>query len=154
MANLSISYVTSDGFQRDEYGNIMDPNEPSVATIPELTNAPRMTHKGNGFVWFGATLICIINTLSIFFTDELFRWNLAFRIRNADHTEPSDWEIAGRYVGWTVMTIAALVLFMICSGADIQLSIPYKIAHFFTVNYVNFSHFSTKLLYFFQELLE
>ena len=62
--------------------------------------------------WFGAVFICILNALSIFFADELFRWNLAFQIRNVDHAEPSDWEIAGRYIGWTVMTIMALVIFI------------------------------------------
>uniref|UniRef100_UPI0040560E36 hypothetical protein n=1 Tax=Agathobacter sp. TaxID=2021311 RepID=UPI0040560E36 len=47
-----ISYVTSDGIERDENGNVIDP------------------------------------------------------------IEPSDLEIAGRYIGWTVLTIAALVLFI------------------------------------------
>ena len=46
------------------------------------------------------------------FADELFRWNLAFQIRNVDHAEPSEWEIASRYLGWTVLTIMALVLYI------------------------------------------
>ena len=61
---------------------------------------------------FGAVFICILNAISILFADELFRWNLAFQIRNVDNAEPSDWEIAGRYIGWTVMTIMALVIFI------------------------------------------
>ncbi len=65
-----------------------------------------------GFAWFGAVFICILNAFSILFADELFRWCLAFRIRNADHAEPSDWEIAGRYIGWTVLPIMALALFL------------------------------------------
>ena len=77
--------------------------EPSASTIYELLNEPKLTHKGESYVWFGAVFICILNALSIFFADELFRWNLAFQIRNVDHAEPSDWEIAGRYIGWTVM---------------------------------------------------
>ena len=44
--------------------------------------------------------------------DELFRWNLAFQIRNVENAEPSDWEIAGRYSGWTGMVIMALVIFI------------------------------------------
>ena len=86
--------------------------EPSAATILELMNAPELTHKGEWFAWFEAVFICVFNTISILFADELFRWSLAFRIRNVDHTEPSDWEIAGRYIGWTVLTIMALVLFI------------------------------------------
>ena len=94
-------------------GNIIDPNEPSTGNILELMNDPELTHKGEWFAWFGALFICVLNAISILFADELFRWNLAFRIRNVDHAEPSDWEIAGRYIGWTVLSIMALVLFII-----------------------------------------
>lgn len=110
---IGFSYVTSDGIERDENGNIIDPVEPSASTIWDLMNEPELTHKGEGFAWFGAVFICILNALSILFADELFRWNLAFQIRNVDRAEPSDWEIAGRYIGWTVMTIMALVIFII-----------------------------------------
>ena len=47
---------------------------------------------------FVAVFICVLNAVSILFADELFRWNLAFQIRNVDHAEPSDLEIAGRYM--------------------------------------------------------
>ena len=110
--NFGFSYVTSDGIERDENGNIIDPVEPSATTIFELMKGPELTNKGESLAWFGAVFICILNALSIFFADELFRWNLAFQIRNVDHAEPSDWEIAGRYIGWTVMTIMALVIFI------------------------------------------
>lgn len=110
--NFGFFYVTSDGIERDENGNIIDPVEPSASTIFELMNGPELTHKGEGFAWFGAVFICIINALTIFFADELFRWNLTFQIRNVDHAEPSDWEIAGRYIGWTVRPIMALVIFI------------------------------------------
>ncbi len=76
-------------------------------------NDPELSHKGEWLAWFGAVLVFGLNALSILFADELFRWNLAFQIRNADHAEPSDWEIAGRYIGWTVLTIMALVLFIV-----------------------------------------
>ena len=87
--------------------------EPSVSTILKLMKNPELTHKGEGFAWFGAVLICVLNAISILFADELFRWNLSFQIRNADGAEPSDFEIAGRYIGWTAMTIAALAIFII-----------------------------------------
>ena len=111
--NFGFSYVTSDGIERDENGNEIDPLEPSASTILELMNDPKLTHKGEWFAWFGALFICVLNAISILFADELFRWNLAFRIRNVDHAEPSDWEIAGRYIGWTVLSIMALALFII-----------------------------------------
>ena len=109
---IGISYVTSDGIERDENGNPIDKMKPSASAIYELTNNPQMTHKGEGGVWFGAVFVCIFNALSILFADELFRFNLMFRIRDVEYAEPSDCEIAGRYIGWTVMMIAALVIFI------------------------------------------
>lgn len=97
---------------RNENGDVIDSVEPSASAILELMNDPELTHKGEWFAWFGAVFICVLNAISILFADELFRWNLAFQIRNVDHAEPSDWEIAGRYIGWTVLPIMALVLFI------------------------------------------
>lgn len=108
-----LSYVTSDGIERDENGDPIDRMKPSVSTIYELTQTPELTHKGVGICWFGAVFICIVNALSILFADELFRYGLAFRIRNIECAEPSDWAIAGRYISWTVITIMALILFII-----------------------------------------
>lgn len=107
------SYVDGNGIERDEDGHPIDPMKPSALTVYELTHNPELTHKGQGLIWFGAVFICILNALSILFADELFRWNLSFQIRNVERAEPSDWEIAGRYAGWTVMMITALVLFII-----------------------------------------
>ena len=109
---IGFSYVTGDGIERDENGNPIDKMKPSTSTIYELVSNPKLTHKGEGFAWFGAVFICILNALSILFADELFRWNLAFQIRNVEHAQPSDWEITGRYIGWTAMAIMALVLFI------------------------------------------
>lgn len=110
--NFGFSFVTSDGIERDENGNMIDRMEPSASTIYELLNDPQLTHKGEAITWFGAVFICILNALTILFADELFRWNLAFQIRNAENAEPSDLEIAGRYIGWTAVAIMALVLFI------------------------------------------
>lgn len=110
--NFGFSYVTSDGIERDENGNVLDRMEPSASTIYELLNEPQLTHKGEALAWFGAVFISILNALSILFADEMFRWNLLFQIRNVENAEPSDWEIASRYIGWTVMTIMVLVIFI------------------------------------------
>ncbi len=110
--NFGFYYVTGDGIERDENGNVIDRMEPSASTIFELMNNPQLTHKGKSLAWFGAVFICVLNALSILFADELFRWNLLFRIRNVEDAEPSDWEIAGRYIGWTVITIMAFVIFI------------------------------------------
>lgn len=112
LENIGISFIDSDGVERDEFGNEIDFVQPSADTILKLMDGPELTHKGEWLVWFGAVCACILNGLSILFADELFRWNLSFQIRNAEHAEPSEMQIVGRYISWTVLTIMALVLFI------------------------------------------
>lgn len=105
--------VTINGIESDQNGDPIDPAEPSVPTILALLDEPEMTHKGDSLAWFGAVLLCVVNALTILYADELFRWNLSFQIRNAEHAEPSDWELTARYIGWTVFTIMALAIFIL-----------------------------------------
>jgi len=109
---IAITYGDSNGIERDENGNIVDPFEPSASNILELMNGPKLTHKGMGLVWFVAVFLCLVNAVSMLFADELFRWHLSFRVWNADHLEPSDWELTGRYISWTILAIMALVVFV------------------------------------------
>ena len=76
-------------------------------------NEPALTHKGSWLAWFGAVFICILNAIYMVFADDLFRWSLAFRIRNTEHAEPSDWEIESRYIVWTIMPLFALGIFIL-----------------------------------------
>lgn len=93
--------------------SFVDPMEPSVSTILELVSGPEMTHKGDWLVWAFGVFLCLVTTVFIFFAEEIFYLGLAFRIRNAEYAEPSDWEIAGRYMAWTVLPAVALVLFIL-----------------------------------------
>lgn len=111
--SFGFSYITSDGVEWDENGNIVDPVEPSALNIWEVMNGPELAHKGEGLAWFAAVFVCLLNGFAILFADELFRFGLSFRISNVDDAEPSDWEIAGRKIGWTAMTVVALVIFVI-----------------------------------------
>ena len=110
--NLGFSVYTSNGVEYDENGNVVDRMEPSALNIYEIVNGSKLTHKGVIQAWFGGVFICILNAISILFVDELFRWNLAFQIRNVENAEPSDWEIAERYICWTGMVIMAMVIFI------------------------------------------
>ena len=113
-ATINVTATMGDGTVIGADGNAIDPMEPFASTILHLmTGEPELTHKGNWLAWFGGVFICMINALLILFADELFRWNLRFQIRNADYAEPSDWEIAGRYISWTVLPIMALVTFIV-----------------------------------------
>lgn len=111
--NIRITATTSDGTVVDGDGNIIDPMEPSVSTILDLMDGPALTHKGAWIGWFGGILICAIAIVCILFADELFRWNASFLVRNASEAEPSDWEIASRYITWTALPVMALVVFIL-----------------------------------------
>lgn len=110
---LRITATMSDGTVVDENGNRIDPMEPSVSTILDLMDDPALTHKGTWLGWFGGVLICVIAALAMLFADELFRWNASFLVRNAEEAEPSDWEIAGRYITWTALPVMAAVIFIL-----------------------------------------
>lgn len=112
LENMVVSVSSSFGNVMDEDGNVIDQMEPSALTILDLIAGPELTHKGYWGAWLGGIAICILTAISILYADELFRWNLSFRIRNVDRAEPSEWEIAGRYIGWTVLPIAAMIIFI------------------------------------------
>jgi len=105
-------YIREDGVARDTDGNPVDRMRPTVSTIYDLINNPELTHKGKGIAWFGAVFISILNVVSILFADELFRFSLSFSVRNADTAEPTEWEMSSRYIGWTVITIGAFVIYI------------------------------------------
>ena len=84
---------------------------PDAADILTLMDGPELTSKGEWLAWMMGVFISVIAAVSILFADELFRWNLAFRIQNPDTAEPSDWEVAGRYIGWTGFALIALVVY-------------------------------------------
>lgn len=105
--------VPAGGSAWDEAGQEPDLMAPSAADILALMDGPTLTHKGAWPVWFAAVFLCALDALMVLFADELFRWNLKFQIRDPDRAEPSDWEIAGRYLSWTILLIAALVVFLL-----------------------------------------
>lgn len=110
--HMGVTITSVGGVVTDWDGNVIDPMEPSVGTILRLMYGPELTSKGEWIAWFCGVFLSIATAVSMLFADELFRWNLAFQIRNVEHAEPSDWEIAGRYIGWTALTIMALVLYI------------------------------------------
>ena len=107
----TVTITTANGTVTDEHGNIIDPMEPSVGTVLRLMDGPELTHKGTWWGWVLGVVFCGMNAISILFADELFRWHLMFRVRDAWDAEPSDWEISSRYIAWTVMPCLILYLF-------------------------------------------
>jgi hypothetical protein len=111
-AGLGVFAVMGDGVMVDGSGYVVDPLKPSVSQILRLMEGPRLTHRGDWLAWFAGLLISVICALSMIFAEELFRWNLVFRVRDVDLVEPSDWEIACRYIGWTLMALMAFGVYM------------------------------------------
>lgn len=111
LENGGITITTSTGVTLDEDGNMVDPNEPSLSTILELMGGPALTHKGDWLPYLLGVFLCAVTAVTILFADELFRFQLSFRVRDVENAEPTDLEIFGRYVAWTVLPIAALVIF-------------------------------------------
>lgn len=95
-----------------EDGNVIDPVQPSVQTLLQLMKGPTLTHQGTWLAWLGAAFLCLLNALSMLFADELFRFDMIFQVRDPDRAEPSAWQIAGRYISWTLVTIFSLVIFI------------------------------------------
>lgn len=102
------TYTTDDGAVTVGTGG-----EPSVGVILDLVRGPSLTHLGDWRFYILGVVFCIAGAVEILFTDELYRFHLSFRVRDPETAEPSDWEIAGRYFAWTVMPIAALVVFCV-----------------------------------------
>lgn len=111
---LEILVGMGDGTMLDENGNIADPHEPSPRTIVELLLEPELTHKGNWMGWAMGLLVSVMTAVSILFIDELFRLRLFFQIQNPEGARPSDFHMAVRYIGWSVLP--PLSLWIYCIG--------------------------------------
>ena len=111
-SGISISVSTGDGVMYDAEGNVIDQMAPSASTILRLMDDPELTSKGEWLAWFCGVFLSVVTAVLILFADELFRHNLRFMIRNVEHAEPSDWEIASRYISWTVLPVMALVTYI------------------------------------------
>lgn len=108
--DVSVTTVNGTTFNSD--GEIIDPMRPSVSKVLHLMDGPELSHKGNGFFCFFGVAVSLMAAVNILFADELFRWHFAFRTRDPDLLEPSDWEIAMRPVAWTITVLLALIVFL------------------------------------------
>ena len=112
LSGFAFSAVMSDGTVVDSNGNMVDRMAPSASAILQLMDGPALTSKGEWMAWFCGAFLSIATAASILFADEIFRWNLTFQIRDAERAEPSEWEMAGRYISWTVLPVIAFVFYI------------------------------------------
>ena len=105
--------VSRGGTVIDVNGNLVDPYEPQVHTILDLLEGPQLEKKGQWGIWFLCLLFSGVTAMSILYADELFHLRLSFRVANPYDLEPSDWELFGRYTGWTLITGMILVSYIL-----------------------------------------
>ena len=110
---LIVTVSSSDGTVMDSRGNIIDPVEPTIYTVIDLAYGPELTSKGEWSAWFLGVVFSIFVILSILFREEIFRFGMAFRIRNVEDAEPSEWYTLNMYAGWGIMTFGVLALYYI-----------------------------------------
>ena len=104
-------FYTGSGPIYNAQGQEIDPMEPSPAVLLSLFRGPDLTRKGEVQGWLLGVSLCVLTALTILFADELFRWNLSFRVREPDRAEPSEWELGCRYLEWVLLPILALTAF-------------------------------------------
>lgn len=112
-SSMDFYYTDSNGITMDMDGNVIDFMKPTVSTILELLNEPELTSKGEWSVWFFGVFFAICCGLFVLFADELYLLSLSLRVRNPEYAEPSDFEVIGRYISWTALTIGTFILFVI-----------------------------------------
>ena len=98
------------GVVLDENGNVIDPMAPTATAIVNLAYGLELIHKGNWQGWFFALLLCLVTAVLMLYEEEIFRWQLHFRIRDPEKAEPSEWELASRYIGPILFLLMSLVI--------------------------------------------
>lgn len=96
-----------------ETGEVYDRMAPTLRDIYTLLTNPPLTHKGDAMAWLAGVVMCIVNAVTLLFADELFYWKMSFLVRNAQGTDPSDWALGQRFIGWAALGILALVVFVL-----------------------------------------
>ena len=111
--DVGLAVYSSNGIAYDENGNVVDSLKPSVATVWDVANDPELVKNGSWVFWFLGVFASIVTAVSILFADEMFRFGMAFRIRNAYEAEPSEWEMVLRYISWTVLPIVVIGIYIL-----------------------------------------
>lgn len=110
---IVITYSDGTGTQSYAGGEIYDEMEPTVGMILDLMEGPKLTRKGHWIAWAASVFVSVITAVTIVFADDLFYHRMSFRVANPHDMEPSDLEIAGRYVEWTLLPIMALAVYIV-----------------------------------------
>ena len=96
------------------------PEEPDPAPSPgdilSFANGPKIHRRGNGLFLLLGLFSNAVCALSLLFEDQLFRWQLSFRVADPGSAEPSEWEMFNRWAGWITLTAVAFLAYAGAAG--------------------------------------
>ena len=113
--NLAISFSISPVIYGAEPEPAPKP-EPGPGVILSFVQGPEISSRGHfEFILWGL-LLSAICLASLLFEDQLFRWDLHFRVRDPYDAEPSEWELFSRWAGWVIVTGVAALAYTLATG--------------------------------------
>lgn len=90
--------------------------EPTPSEIISFAQGPETAPRG----YFGVVLLglafSVVCVIWLLFEDQLYQWQMSFRMRDPQCAEPSDWEIMNRWAGWIAFTCMAAVMYALGTG--------------------------------------
>lgn len=110
--SVNTKVYASNGITKDEYGNVIDPMEPTVGNILTLVQGPKLTHRGNWAMYFICLFFSVVTVFLVLYGEELMRWRMRFYIRDADDVEFTEGMYIGRYIGFVILVVMFLVFYI------------------------------------------
>lgn len=89
------------------------PIGPGKLELIRMVLDPQITHRGIGEAYWVGTVVAVLAAGAVLFADALFRFALSRWIQDPEQAEPSDWELFRRRVSWGVLSILALIIYIL-----------------------------------------
>ena len=97
----------------DEEGNVQSV---SPAPFPVQSKPDPAPSPGDILFLLLGLFTNAVCALSLLFEDQLFRWQLSFRVADPGSAEPSEWEMFNRWAGWITLTAVAFLAYAGAAG--------------------------------------
>lgn len=109
-----LSRVSVNGFTFFDYKPAVPEEGPGPDDLVHFTlgAGENLTHRGEGVYFVLALLVAVFNAVSILYAEELFTWQMSFRVAEPEKVEPSEWELFGRHVGWCLFLLMELTILL------------------------------------------
>ena len=102
---ISISFGTESSKPEPAPGGIL-----YIAREPESERRGRLADSALG------ALLGIACVLLVLFEEQLYRWQMSFRMRRPEQAEPTEWESLSHWVSWIMLTSVAVLLYAMGAG--------------------------------------